>query len=82
MRVQFVVFLFLFFFELVVPVYWFVVKFNKFVWCERIVHDLLYLKSWLCVVAQTGFVVQYQCRVRLVQHVFLTCLLPFSREQF
>ena len=41
MRVPFVVFSC---FELGVPVNWFVVRFNGFVCCERIVHDLFVLE--------------------------------------
>ena len=47
------------------------VKLDMCVWCRRIVLSLVFLNLVfffdLVFVAPTGFVVQYQCHVRLVQ---------------
>ena len=45
------------------------VKLDMFVWCRRIVLDLVFLekKKFLVCIAPTGFVVQYQSPVKLVQ---------------
>ena len=45
------------------------VKFDMFVWCRRIVLDLVFLNIlvMLRLLLQLGFVVQYQCHVKLVQ---------------